>query len=272
MNLAPHLFTLVALSSAVTVTPAFAELVELNGGSEIVGISGAAPAPFYVEAERATHLGITALFETEDAPLMQSEESATYGAVSAVGSIDGVIVMLTEATLTIGRSDEWSDYHYLFRGVTPEGWVFSFYGYSPDPRFVPSLNLPTAAIPQGDWYEKWDIGVNEPSWAWDCYSDGAGYSYGAVTDPAVDSQAPQIRRQPASARVRAGQPAKFKVKVARSEGLQYQWFKDSLPLTGQVGRKLKLKATTQADTGWYEVVVSNAYGSVTSEAAQLVVR
>lgn len=46
--------------------------------------------------------------------------------------------------------------------------------------------------------------------------------------------------------------------------LTYQWQKDGVPIPGATASSWKLPAATAADAGVYSVVISNAYGSITS--------
>lgn len=81
---------------------------------------------------------------------------------------------------------------------------------------------------------------------------------------------PVITQHPASQMVCEGANATFTV-VASGEGLSYQWRKDDESIAGATSDTLMLDATTPADNGDYDCVVSNAYGEATSNAATLIV-
>jgi autotransporter-associated beta strand repeat len=70
---------------------------------------------------------------------------------------------------------------------------------------------------------------------------------------------PSISAQPASVAVWAGSAASFKV-VAQGADLAYQWRRNGVPLSGATGATLSLAAVQAADTGRYDVVVSNSAG------------
>lgn len=53
--------------------------------------------------------------------------------------------------------------------------------------------------------------------------------------------------------------------------LAYQWTKDGLPIPGQTAPTLTLSSLVTSDTGSYAVVVTNAFGSVTSSAVAFTV-
>ena len=94
----------------------------------------------------------------------------------------------------------------------------------------------------------------------------------AVTASVSDLDvAPTITTQPASLAVAAGSDAAFAVAARGTEVLGYQWRLDGTPIAGATGPVLRLAAVTAASAGGYSVVVSNAAGSVASDAAILTV-
>jgi len=66
-----------------------------------------------------------------------------------------------------------------------------------------------------------------------------------------------------------GASATFTITATGDAPLAYQWRRDGAELPGQTNKALKISATQSADEGRYDVVVSNASGSVTSYAARL---
>src|SRR5438270_380056 len=84
--------------------------------------------------------------------------------------------------------------------------------------------------------------------------------------------APTITTQPASQTVSAGQTATFTVTAAGTAPLSYQWQMNGTAIGGATAASYTTPATTAADNGdQFTVVVSNAVGSVTSNAAALTV-
>jgi hypothetical protein len=81
---------------------------------------------------------------------------------------------------------------------------------------------------------------------------------------------PVITAQPVSQTNHAGSAAVFTVQ-AYGTAPEYQWYKDGAPLTGGTQAELALAGVTVSDAGEYSVVVSNAYGSVSSSADLTVV-
>jgi hypothetical protein len=111
--------------------------------------------------------------------------------------------------------------------------------------------------------------------------DGAQFSvvvsngFGSVTSANATltvTAAPTITTQPANASVNAGQTATFSVVATGSGTLAYQWRKNGTDITGATSSSYTTPATITADNGaQFTVVVSNAFGSVTSTAATLTV-
>jgi hypothetical protein len=83
---------------------------------------------------------------------------------------------------------------------------------------------------------------------------------------------PSITTQPASQSVAVGQTATFTVVAAGDAPLSYQWRKSGANVAGATSASYITPATAVADSGsTFDVVVSNAAGSVTSTAATLTV-
>jgi predicted esterase len=67
----------------------------------------------------------------------------------------------------------------------------------------------------------------------------------------------------------AGASATFTITATGDAPLVYQWRRDGAELPGQTNKVLRIGATQPSDEGNYDVVVSNASGSVTSYVARL---
>ena len=84
--------------------------------------------------------------------------------------------------------------------------------------------------------------------------------------------APRITAQPVNATVAVGQMATFSVGATGTSPLTYQWRKNSANISGATGASYTTPAAISGDNGAkFEVVVSNARGSMTSNAASLTV-
>lgn len=98
---------------------------------------------------------------------------------------------------------------------------------------------------------------------------GAGGHGGGAID--TTSLAPTITTPPASIAVAAGQPASFSVVATNASS--DQWQRDGATLMGPTATTYTIAATAPSDNGaQFRVVVSNVYGSVTSNPATLTVQ
>ncbi|MDR3430043.1 immunoglobulin domain-containing protein, partial [Silvimonas sp.] len=88
---------------------------------------------------------------------------------------------------------------------------------------------------------------------------------------------PAITEQPTNQVVMAGEPASFSVAVSGTALLGYQWQCNGLALTdggelsGSATTNLVLSAATINEAGNYTIIITNAWGSVTSSMATLTV-
>lgn len=83
--------------------------------------------------------------------------------------------------------------------------------------------------------------------------------------------APSISTQPGSLNVTIGNDAAFAIAARGTEALSYLWQYNGVPISGANSPVLRLAAVTAGQAGSYRVVVSNAAGTVTSDAATLTV-
>ena len=95
---------------------------------------------------------------------------------------------------------------------------------------------------------------------------------GAVYRILSSNQAPQIATHPASQSVSSGQPVTFNVTASGSVPLSYQWQRNGSAVPGATASSYTLASTAPADNGaLFRCVVTNAYGSATSNNATLTV-
>jgi hypothetical protein len=90
-------------------------------------------------------------------------------------------------------------------------------------------------------------------------------NFGVVVTP------PAILVSPQNAVLSVGQPATFSVTATGTTPLAYQWRKDGVAISGATSATLSLNGVQTDNAGSYSVVVSNAAGAVTSNAAFLTV-
>jgi len=101
---------------------------------------------------------------------------------------------------------------------------------------------------------------------------GCGASGSPPATTVVSAAAPSITAQPANQTVTAGQTATFSVTVAGTTPFSYQWQKGTTAISGATSASYTTAPTTTAESGsQFSVVVSNAIGNATSNAATLTV-
>ncbi len=95
---------------------------------------------------------------------------------------------------------------------------------------------------------------------------------GSVTSNTVSlsTNNPSITTQPASQTICAGGSVTFSV-VSSGTGNTFQWRKGAVNINGATSAAFTIATTVAADAGNYTVVVNNSCGSVTSNAATLVI-
>lgn len=82
---------------------------------------------------------------------------------------------------------------------------------------------------------------------------------------------PSFQQHPQSQATLAGQSVQFTVAVSGTPAPSLQWTKNGVALPGATGNSLSVPSAQPADAGRYEVVATNALGSLTSTAAELTV-
>jgi hypothetical protein len=101
---------------------------------------------------------------------------------------------------------------------------------------------------------------------------GNGGSGIVIVRYVTGGQEPVITTHPTNVTVTAGQTAAFSVTASGTPPLFYQWYTNSTPIGGATGTSYTTPATTTNDSGTqFKVIVTNAYGSVTSSVATLTV-
>lgn len=107
------------------------------------------------------------------------------------------------------------------------------------------------------------------------YSVAVSNAYGSVTSSVaaltVLTFPPTITRQPTNITIFEGITANFAVQVTGTAPLFYQWFFNTTPLIGKTSAAFSIGNAQIPDSGNYLVIVSNAFGAVTSSVATLTV-
>jgi len=130
------------------------------------------------------------------------------------------------------------------------------------------VNLPASASGQNiqlRWRCGSDTSVSKTGW----YIDTVAVNSTAVVC-CLDAP-PSITTQPASQSALPGTNVTFQVVATGGQPLSYQWQLNGAALGGATGATLALSGVQFAQAGSYSVVVSNAFGTVTSSNAILTV-
>ncbi len=136
---------------------------------------------------------------------------------------------------------------------------------------VPSGSIQTFTVPTGAVYLLLGIGAD------DCMADNVngpnsvGFRVHVFDDSPLTNTAPEICEQPAGKTVYVGMAVRLDVIARGASPMAFQWRKDTTPLHGQTNASLALANVALVDTGDYTVVITNAFGSVTSGVARVTV-
>ncbi len=170
-----------------------------------------------------------------------------------------------------------TNWHHV--AVTKSGGTVVFYidGVAyPVPAYAPVFEFPTPMVigahPEGYGYGFWgaidELAVyGRPLTAVEIQ---ALYTAGSA-GKCVTGVPPAIFIQPGSQSVRAGDPTSFTVVAGGTTPLGYQWRFNGTNISGATSTALLLPSVQPVQGGDYSVVVSNAFGTVTSSNAVLTV-
>lgn len=100
------------------------------------------------------------------------------------------------------------------------------------------------------------------TWLW----DGVNWTEWHAEGP------PLVIVQPRDQALSSGTTASFSVTATGTEPLDYQWYRNDQPLPGETGGRLVLADVQPVYAGTYSVRISNTFGSVVSQGANLTVQ
>lgn len=101
-------------------------------------------------------------------------------------------------------------------------------------------------------------------------SDSCQSSTEATLTVTIDPNLPTVATQPQNQTACVGAPVSFSAAITGA-GLSYQWRKDGAPIAGANAHTLSIPSATAADVGSYDLVATNACGTVTTNAATLTI-
>jgi glucose/arabinose dehydrogenase len=101
---------------------------------------------------------------------------------------------------------------------------------------------------------------------------GTGAATGTVTRVTFGNAPPGITQHPSSQTVTVGAPVTFSVRASGTSPLRYQWQRNGVNISGATAPDYRISAVTSSDNGArFRAIVSNDFGSVTSNEAVLTV-
>lgn len=168
------------LAAAVSVlllglgSTASAQLLRYTGDGWAVAVTGPAPAIVTDHSGPDPWLAFEMLFDPAEEPIASSATSTTYAALSGWVQVNDHLLLLTDPTLEITREPTTppseTNYRYIFRGVTLDGWIMRFSSISENPDLVPDFQLPTEKPGVGDEHRT-DIELRAADNAWRVSTD-----------------------------------------------------------------------------------------------------
>ncbi|MGA3179385.1 MAG: choice-of-anchor tandem repeat GloVer-containing protein [Verrucomicrobiota bacterium] len=229
----------------------------LNQGSSPVGLVQAAGGDFYGATSAGGANGLGTVFQVTPSGRLSVLASfdITNGsnpeAPVLLGS-DGLLYGTTEQGGTGGKG-------VVFQLSTNGGTINTLVAFQGTNGAFPEAGLMQAS--DGNFYGTTSSGG----------ADGSGTVFG------LTGFGPKITQQPTNQSFSAKATVHFSVKAAGSAPLFYQWQMDGANLTntpdisGATSNRLTLTSVALTNSGSYSVIVSNAFGTVTSAVAKLTV-
>jgi hypothetical protein len=179
--------------------------------------------------------------------------------VNAAAAAPTITTQPANQTVTVGQTATFS---VTATGTAPLSYQWQKNGTNIAGATSASYTTPATVI--GDNGATFDVIV----------SNTAGSKTSSMATLAVNAAtvAPTITTQPANQSVTVGQTATFSVTATGTAPLSYQWQKNNANIAGATSSSYTTPATVASDNGaTFDVIVSNAIGSVTSTTATLTV-
>jgi hypothetical protein len=187
-------------------------------------------------------------------PINWMAAAATPGAARTGGTVpvitsqpaDGLVVALSSGTLTVGASSALPlSYQWLFKGNVIEGAIGASYTLV---QALPEDEGPYQVI----------------------VYNGAGSVVSSSAHVTVAIPA-NIVTHPQNVSHRVGESALFVVNALSSTPITYQWRFNGIPIPGATGASYMIASVDRPHDGNYDVVVTDAAGSIVSRSGRLTV-
>ena len=236
-----------ALSLRVTATSVSASTYQWYKNS--VAISGATSATYAVASLQASHAG------TYKVVITNSVGAATSSnAVVSINSGPAITVQPLSKTVRSGSAVAFS---VTATGTAPFSYQWKKAGTNIAGATSSSYAIAAAAVANAGDYSV-------------VVSNVAGSSTSATATLTV--QVPVVlTAQPAGRTLNAGSPLSLSVTATGTGPLTYQWYKDTVAISGATAATYSVASAALAHWGSYTVKVTNAQGAVTSAAANVLI-
>ncbi len=204
------------------------------------------------------------------------------------GSPTALNTCLSNAAVEFGKPIVVAEDAFPYTNTCPSAWLGQLYGYPPTPAgqasFVATVGQIIRNVPNnlGYGFFYWGTeyqavnGVNEAGFNTSSFFDQNGNLL-PVANTVGGMGAPFILTQPANLAILTGNNAAFSATVIGAPSLVYQWqqngtnLADGDAISGVNTTNLTLTGVTNYSPTSYTLVITNAYGSVTSSEAMLTV-
>jgi hypothetical protein len=223
-----------------------------------VAISGATSASYTTAATVSGDNGASFTVKVTNAAGSQTSNAATL-TVSAGAVAPTITTQPQSQTVTVGATATFS---VAATGTAPLS--YQWYRNTVAISGATSASYTTAATVSGDNGANFTVKVTNTA--------GSQTSNAATLTVTAGTVAPTITTQPQSQTVTAGATATFSVAATGTAPFSYQWYKDSVAISGATSASYTTPATVVGDNGAsFTATVTNVAGSQTSNAATLTV-
>jgi hypothetical protein len=223
-------------------------------------INGATSASYTTPATAASDNGATFIVTVTNNAGSIASNPATLTVNAAVSGAPAITTQPANQTVAVGSTATFS---VVATGTAPLSYQWSKNGGAISG--ATSASYTTPAIVASDNGATFTVTVTNST-------GSITSSTATLTVNAVVSGAPAITTQPANQTVAVGSTATFSVVATGTAPLSYQWFKNTVSISGATSASYTTPATAASDTGAeFTVTVSNALGSASSNQAKLTV-
>lgn len=229
-----------------------------------VNITGANSATYSISnVQASTHAGLYSVFVSNSAGSVTSSAALltinTLPIVTTTAPI--ILTQPLSQSVNVGNNVSFS---VSVSGTTPISYQWKKNGVDVAGANNSTFNLTNVQISDGANYS---VLVSN--------SIGNTLSNNAILNvvaPDVPVIPPSISAQPNSQTVVQGQSANFNVVATGTAPFNYQWKKNGTNILGANSASYSINITNASNSGQYTVTISNSSGSVTSNAAELIVQ